>query len=192
MPVPRLPGPWATTATSALERRAGRRAAPVCSGDRLQVAAEGLADGDRSRPASRRRAGRRRCGRTRPAARRRRSSRRPPGHAGPVGARTPATIAGRARVQVGDDHRHPGQVVGVRAAASWCGESCSSTPEHHRLQRRVAGLDQVPRAGRQVGREPVGQRDDQRVPPVPSPRSSARGVEQHRGRRAPAAPTRAG
>jgi hypothetical protein len=56
--------------------------------------------------------------------------------------------------------------------------------EHDRLQRGVAGLDEVAvvaglPAGRRVGWQAVGQRDHERVPPGAEPHHERADVEQH-------------
>ena len=149
VPVPRLPGPCATIATSAPQHVPGGEQAAVDVGG-LQVAAERLPDGDHA--GQLRRAARRASGRTRPAAPRRRSSRTRPGRPA-RSARHAGEDRRQRRVQVGDDDRHPVERPSASARAARCGESSSSAAEHDRLQRRVAGLDHVPpRPGRRVRR----------------------------------------
>ena len=155
---------------------------PGVQGDGFQVAAEGLADGHRpSQPArfaqpragpgkprgqraavehhvcrDRRAATGAAAGRERGAQRRRRSRQR--------------------RVQVGDHHGHPADVVGG-AQHLVVGRVLLVGTEHGGLQRRVPRLDQVARAGRIRG-EPVGQRHDQRVAAGPQAERERAGIQQ--------------
>ena len=122
VPVPRLPGPWVTTATSAPQRRAGRRAARCARSPprgRRRTPGPTVTRRRPASPASRS-----------PATRAREPRRQRPAvghHVGdprlrPARARSPASTAGSGGVQVGDDDRHPAQVVRVaqrrRGAAS--------------------------------------------------------------------------
>ena len=80
-------------------------------------------------------------------------------------------------MQVGDDDRRAGQRRAVGQQVVRRGALLVDAL-HDRLQRRVARLDQV--AGPvAVGRQPVRQGDDQRVPARPQPELERGHVEQH-------------
>ncbi len=96
------------------------------------------------------------------------------------------------RMQVGDHHRHPAEVVRV-AQHLVVRRALLVGAEHGGLQRRVARLDQVPGAGR-VGGQPVGQRHHQRVAAGAQAERERAGVQQQpvaglrAGRSAPGRP----
>ena len=80
-------------------------------------------------------------------------------------------------MQVGHHDRHPADVVRV-AEHVVVRRALLVRAGHGGLQRRVAGLDQV--AGeRGVGRQAVGDRDDQGVAAGAEPQIERGGVEQH-------------
>jgi hypothetical protein len=81
-------------------------------------------------------------------------------------------------MQVGYDHRQPGQVVGV-AQHGVVRRVLLVGPEHRRLQRGVTSLDQMSWTVR-VRRQPIGNRDHHRVPAGAEPQRQRGGVEQHR------------
>ena len=87
------------------------------------------------------------------------------------------------RVQVGHDHRHAVQRVGLGERRVVLGVLLVDAL-HGDLHRRVAGLHQVPGAGR-VGGQPVGDGDDERVAAGAQVLRPRGGVQQH-GRRRPA------
>jgi len=136
-------------------------------GDRLEVAAEGLAHGDHAGdPVRRAQAG---------------DHPREPGGEGPAvghdvgdaGSR-PAQVRGttahagdhrrHGRVQVGHHHGEAGEVVRVSEHLV-PGGLLLVDAEQHRLEGRVPGLDDVTGTGRRVGRQPVREGGDQPVPP---------------------------
>jgi hypothetical protein len=80
------------------------------------------------------------------------------------------------RVQVGHHYRHPGDVVRV-AEDVVVRRPLLVGAGHDRLQRRVAGLDQVA-AGAGVGRQAVGDRHHQGVAAGAEPEIERRGVQQ--------------
>ena len=124
VPVPRLPGPCATTVDVGAAARAGRRAVRCgrCAASRSPPNAWPAV----TVPARAVGAGRRGCGRTRPAARRRRSSRTPPARPGGRRGRRPGSPAAPS---AGRPSR-PACRRGRSAAASTarCGDASSSTP----------------------------------------------------------------
>ena len=144
-------------------------------GHGLVVAAEGLADGHRGgQPPGIRQA--------RDGAREGDRQRAAVGHhVGDPGARVHGPDAGehgrQGGVQVGDDDRHPAEVVGlgelgvVRAVLLVDGEQ-------HLLHRGVPRLDDVPGPGRWVGRQVVGAGDDERQATGAQPPEQGRRVEQ--------------
>ena len=73
----------------------------------------------------------------------------------------PGDDGGQRRVQVGDDDRHAVD-RGRAGDQGVVGRVLLVDAEHGRLGRRVARLDDVARTDR-VGRQPVGQRDDEGV-----------------------------
>ena len=108
VPVPRLPGPWVTTITSA-PSTCRAASSPGVHGDRLQIAAERLSGADRAAPASP-------ASRSPAAVRENQAGSAPPssityaagdGAAGPQ----PGQHRGQRRVQVRDHHRYPAEVV---------------------------------------------------------------------------------
>ncbi len=84
---------------------------------------------------------------------------------------------GQCGMQVGDHDRHLEQVISV-AQRLMMRRALLVRAEHGRLQRRVAGLDQVTRA-RRVVRQPVRNRDHERITAGAKPELERRGVEQH-------------
>ena len=162
VPVPRLPGPCATTATSA-PQHVPRREQPGVHGDRLQVAAERLpavitVAGQPARPRRSAAHGAGEPGRQRPAVRHHVGDPRVPGASGRA---APASTAGRAECRSATTTGIPPRSSASRSSLV-VRRSLLVDAEHHRLQRRVPGLDQVAGPGR-VGRQPVGEGDDQGV-----------------------------
>jgi hypothetical protein len=80
-------------------------------------------------------------------------------------------------VQVGRHHRHALDTVGVFEHRP-VRRVLLVRAEHGRLQRRVAGLDQVALL-RGIGRKPVGQRHDERVAPRTEAERERAHVQQH-------------
>ena len=80
-------------------------------------------------------------------------------------------------MQVGHDHGHPAEVVGL-ASTSWCAEPCSSAPSTHACSGVYRALTRWPGPSGSGGSR-SGTAITSAYPPVPRPRSSARGVEQH-------------
>ena len=152
---------------------------PGVDGDRLQVAAEGLPDGDRSGQQP----GLAQLGVA--AGEGQREGALVGHHVDHPGARPVRGDRqgdrGEGRVQVGHHHRQPVQRVGVpeqlvvrRALLVGAG--------HHRLQRQVPRLDQVPGRLRRLGADPaarVEDRDHQRVAAGAQAAVQRRDVEQH-------------
>ena len=84
-------------------------------------------------------------------------------------------------MQVGDHHRHA--VEGVRVAQQLVvRRTLLVGPGHHRLQRQIAGLDQVPGRLRRLCGDPavrVQHRDHQRVAAGAQAAVQGRDIEQH-------------
>ena len=81
-------------------------------------------------------------------------------------------------MQVGDDDRHPGQVVGVGEGVVVRAVLLVDR-EQHLLHGGVARLDDVAEARRRVGREVVGAGDDERQAAGAQALEQGRRVEQH-------------
>ena len=139
VPVPRLPGPWATTATSASSTRRAA-SSPLCTvtASRSPPNVWPTVTVPASQPASRSP-----CD---GAGEGQRQGTAVGGDVGDgrVGPALPQTgdDRGQRGVQVGHDDRHAGEVVGVAQQVVVRGVLLVHT-EHGHLQRRVAGLDQV-------------------------------------------------
>ena len=153
VPVPRLPGPWATTASSA-PSTCRAASSPLCrvTASRSPPKAWPTRDGARQ-PAGLAQRGAR-CGRTRRAARRRPASRRRPAAGGPARpAGSPARTAGSAECRSATTTGIPPRSSASRST-SWMRRALLVGAQHAGLQRGVPGLDQVAGAGR-VRRQPV-------------------------------------
>ena len=185
------PGPGAEVARPLRDHRdvgaehVPRGEQPGVHGHRLQIPAERLPGGHRRRQPARlaeRGAAAREPGGQRPAVLHhvhhcgRLAGARAVGP-GPFG-RPEASQHGReGRVQVGHHDGHPADVVRV-AQHVVVRRPLLVRAEHGSLQRRVAGLDQM--AGQLgIGRQPVGDRDHQRVTAGAQAQVECRGIEQH-------------
>ena len=177
VPVPRLPGPWATTATSA-RTHVGRGEQAGVDVDRLVGRPPNACPTvtvEASHPASRQR--RHRAGEGQRAARRRRSSRRRPARPAPARAARRAPPAGRS---AGRPRRPASRPRSSASRSSLVVRALLLVDaEDHRLQRGVAGLDHVPRPRGRVGRQPVGQGDHERQAPGAQPPLQRADVQQH-------------
>ena len=92
-------------------------------------------------------------------------------------ARAPASDGRQRGVQVGHHDGHPAEVVGLAQQLVLVGLLLVDA-EHHRLQRGVAGLDQVAGAVRRVGGQPVRHRHHERVAARAERAVERGGVEQ--------------
>ena len=81
-------------------------------------------------------------------------------------------------VQIRGDHRHPLQIIGI-AKSLVVPTLLLVDAENHRLQRRVAGLDDVPAGGLWNRGQSVGDGDDHRHAARPETAVDRVGVHQH-------------